>query len=255
MDTALSVVGAFISLLLLTIFAVSYLRAVRPHSRKMAKEQAELDRKTGTASETRVASTATGGEGRFERLTPYWPSILIVIVGVVAVYWGFQNTQIRPTDAGSWSWAHWLPLLIIWSTISVLIVFNKKALGEAATMLQTVLAIAMVGALVVLPLVHAIWDESSSSQQVTRSEVPLASSPQSEWQKLVIPAGGRSELIRRPAGMKVRMAGDNFLLHMVYWDGKECSFRQMPCPESPIGVYAKNEAMETNIVSYAFVPD
>lgn len=95
----------------------------------------------------------------------YGWSILFVIVGVVVVYWGFQNTQIRPADAGSWSWTHWLPLLIIWGTLSVLITLNKKALGEAVTVLQTVLAVTMVGALVVLPLVHAIWGESSSSQQ------------------------------------------------------------------------------------------
>ena len=125
MNETLAVVLAIIlSLLLLPFFVISYLRVAGPHSRKMAREQAEVDKKNNRAtSEAPVASTASGGR-RLERLTPYWPSILIVVVGAAAVYWGFQNTQIRPTDAGSWGQKSWLPLLIIWGIFIALVEVN-----------------------------------------------------------------------------------------------------------------------------------
>ncbi|MDP1707200.1 MAG: hypothetical protein Q8L30_01460 [bacterium] len=101
----------------------------------------------------------------------------------------------------------------------------------------------------------------SVPERATRSgpsepAIPLASMPQSEWPKLVIPAPGRSKLIPVPQGMHVKMVGGNkFRLYTVYQDGRECAFGDS-CPISPQkGVYAKNEAEETIIVSYAYVQD
>lgn len=89
-------------------------------------------------------------------------------------------------------------------------------------------------------------------------EIPLASSPQSSWPKLVMPANGESEAISAvPPYMHVVAKGDNFLLHTVYRDGRRCTFGQ-PCPgglDGPIEkVYATNKAPVTNIIIYAFEP-
>jgi hypothetical protein len=144
MDTALSVVSGLVSLLLLTIFVVIYLRlVVRPHSKKMAREQAELDRKTGTASGTSATATATNGGGRLERLTPYRTSILLALTGAAVFYWGLYTPGLRLSQVGDWSWDRWLWLLVFWGIITTLIALNAKALGTMAKTLQTTAMVAM----------------------------------------------------------------------------------------------------------------
>lgn len=94
-------------------------------------------------------------------------------------------------------------------------------------------------------------------QDAQMLSIPLASSAQASWTKLVIPAGvgGKSALIPVPPGMYIVMAGNKFLNHTVYRDGSECSFVGTPCPNGAVaGNYATNEATEANIVSYAFAP-
>lgn len=180
-------------------------------------------------------------------------SILLVIGGAVALYWGF-NTQMRPVDVGNWSYGKWLPLLIFWGFGAALIALNAKE--KTAVTLQKVLMWVMLALLIALPLWSWIATPSdSTSQQAAHSEIPLASSPQSSWPKLAIPANGKSERIPVPPGMRIVMAGNKFLLHNVYRDGNECSFNQS-CPDigAVAGNYATNEAQETNIVAYAFAP-
>jgi hypothetical protein len=251
-----TIVVVLVSIPLLAIFAISYLRAIGPHSKTMAKAQAQLDKKTGANSGVPqdVAKEKKEKIDKFKWIKSNITTVLVVIVGAVLVYWGFQNTHVRPADVGSWGFDKWLPLLILWGIIAALIVLNAES-GTAKT-LQLVLAGVMVALLVVFPLWHWIEKPSAGTSHATRSEVPLASSPQSTWPKLVIPAGGRSELIPVPQGMHVTMVGGNkFRLHTVYQDGSECAFGDS-CPISPQkGVYAKNEATDTNIVSYAYVQD
>ncbi|MCR4276083.1 MAG: hypothetical protein NUV90_01730 [Candidatus Parcubacteria bacterium] len=174
------------------------------------------------------------------------------MAGAVALYWGF-NTQMRPADVGSWSYDKWIPLLIIWGIGAALIALNAKE--KTAVTLQKVLTWVMLALLIALPVWFWIVTPSTNPQQATRSEVPLASSPQSSWPKLVIPANGKSERIPVPPGMRIVMAGNKFLLHNVYRNGNECSFNQS-CPDvgAVAGNYATNEAQETNIVAYAFAP-
>lgn len=92
-------------------------------------------------------------------------------------------------------------------------------------------------------------------QQQTTT-IPLASSPQSSWPKLVLAADGRSENIPIPPGMRIVMSGNGFVLHTMYTDGHECSFEESGvCPVGAYtGSYAKNKVSETNIVAYAFAP-
>lgn len=91
----------------------------------------------------------------------------------------------------------------------------------------------------------------------TQTNIPLASAPVTEWPKLTIPAGGRSERIQLPLGMHhITVIGNNYLLYSVYQDGHECwSFGQETCPDGAVTEYfVTNEVSEMNIVSYAFAP-
>ena len=246
---------ALVSLPLLAIFTVSYLRAVGPHSRKMAKEQADLDRKTVVASGTPAASTVAGGRKRLGRLTSHWPSILLVIVGAVLVYWGFQNTQIRPTDAGSWGWTNWLPLIIFWGIAATLVAINVNE--KTASILQKVLAGVMLALLVVFPLVHGIWGEKSPSQQAQYAYgalIPLTSLPQSVWPNLVLQPVEKSALKEIPRhGMRAKVLGNNVKVHVVYKDsGGECIVSEEKCKPGEIAFYVTNTSKEINIISYAF---
>lgn len=198
----------------------------------------------------------SGDSGWFAEYKQYLWSFLLVIVGGGFAIWGFV-TQVRPADVGSLGWQYWFPLLVIWGTLAALIALDKEALGTAGKALQTILAVGMAVVLVVLPI-WSWWVTPSptpqQAQQPTRVEVPLASSPQSEWPKLAIPVD-KSEFIQRPPGMKVRIAGYDFVPYVTYVDGSECPGRERQCPEGSTGVRVQNEALGKNIVAYAFVPD
>lgn len=101
--------------------------------------------------------------------------------------------------------------------------------------------------------------KSKQAESVVRSTpaaVPLANTAPAAWPKLVIPPGGKSEMISIPLGMYIVMDGKEFVLHTVYMDGRDCSFEESGvCPAGAYaGSYARNKASETNTVSYAFAP-
>jgi hypothetical protein len=83
--------------------------------------------------------------------------------------------------------------------------------------------------------------------------IPLASSPQSSWPKLVIQADGQS-YVPRPSGMHIVTAGLNYTSYAVYGDGHECSFKTS-CPEGSLGANIRNESTKVNVVSYAYASD
>lgn len=208
----------------------------------------ESDKTVTTETRTTPATTSSTPprKGVRERATEHLWSILIVIVGVLAVYWGFQNTQIRPADAGKLSWTHWLSLLIIWGTLYVLIALNRKALGDVAKALQTVLVLAMVGALVVLPLVHAIWGEKSPSQQVQQLARPV----------VTMPANGDSVHVDQKVGYILIFTGSGFEHHVVYTGGRDCIVGNTkdPCQEGPILYqYVRDTTGKPNSATYRFV--
>ena len=262
------VAGIFIAgvlVLAMMVLVVSYLRTSRPRSRKMTEAQMHLNRKTGIPHGNVASTQAATGEDKKSswwlkiRLGSDWLGILLGIGGVVVFYEGlYTSTMESPSFStlGSWSWHRWLPLFLLWGILAALVAIYGK--GWAKT-LQKVLVGTMlflfVGAPIIGSLVGIDYRSSLSPQYNLRSDIPLASAPQSSWSKLVIPAGGRSELVPVPPGMYIVMAGNGFINHTVYRDGHECSFSGTQCPDGAVaGNYATNETQETNIVSYAFAP-
>lgn len=88
--------------------------------------------------------------------------------------------------------------------------------------------------------------------------IPLADRPVHEWPTFTLPPGGKSVRILIPHGVALTANGHKFRLYTVYRDGRECftsSGDTQPCPDGPVVAgYIVNEAQETNIVSYAFLP-
>src|SRR5450756_333277 len=61
--------------------------------------------------------------------------------------------------------------------------------------------------------------QGESGQQYQQSAIPLASSPQSSWPKLIIPAGGKSErIVYMPDMQNIRLVilGNNYRVHNIY---------------------------------------
>ncbi len=208
-----------------------------------------------------------GGNGEQGWFTKYWWVILILIVlaGLGVWWWSTSSsappatpsassapgTGWSPTPSGVWEFTknYWF-----WTIIGLAFLFFvfggiAKPWAKAVQGMVSIVAVTLVGAMIV----HGIWGESSSSPKISRSEIPLASSPQSEWPKLVIPSGGKSQFVPRPSGMKISMAGKNFEGFNVF-ESSECSFLKT-CPEGSLGAYARNLSEKENIISYAYVPD
>ena len=88
-------------------------------------------------------------------------SILILVVGVVAVYWGFQNTQMRTGGCGELELGSLAPASLHLGLRYALIALNAKALGTAvASTLHFVLAGVMLLLFVVLPFIGWVNEDS-----------------------------------------------------------------------------------------------
>ncbi len=263
MDIFLGLVA--LAFVLLTSGMVGFLfKSGNAHSEKMAHEQDQLDRKNGAIDKNRAGAVDTMApampplpekKGWFAK---HWLSILIAIVGMVLMIWGF-NIQTQPEDVGSLSRKYWLPLFVIWGVGAALIALNAETLKKSAGVLQWVLFGAVFMLFIGLPVIGWFGGSGEKTKVVapiSQQVVPLASLPESDWPKLVIPAGGKSEIISRPSGMGVKLKGYQFLDYSVYPDGTECSMQLSgSCPQGSYGVYVKNQTSRTNVVSYAFVPD
>ena len=186
--------------------------------------------------------------------------ILLFVAGAAIVYWGLYAPLIespRFVDVGSWSWLHWLPLLLLWGIMIVLINLyteNERTKKTLQEVLAGVVFMLFVGASII-GYFSGTGEVSDNSLYGPHSEIPLASAPRSSWPKLTMPAGGVSPRIAVPPNMHVVMIGNEFLLHNVYQDGHECTFGE-PCINGPLAaVYATNEATRTNVISYAYAPN
>lgn len=147
-----------------------------------------------------------------------------------------------------------------------IVIESQKIFGVVAKILNWI-AIPLAVITVVVVTIWSISDYRNeeavkvTSQQPPSArvgqEIPLASSPQSSWPKLVIPAGEKkSERVTVPPSMRTTMIGDKFRLLIIYQSGRECVIPDQTCPAEPqAAVHALNDSRETNIVSYAFVPD
>lgn len=204
-----------------------------------------------------------------------WPSFLIATVGLMFIYWGFQNTQIGLADAGSWGRNHWVPLLTFWGVGATLIALNAEMLKKATRTLQWVLAGMMFMFFIGFPILGWFGESKTPAGQkqsaavvqperamhsvstpATSAAVPLATAPKSQWLKLTIEPRGRGD-IQLPSGMHhFVVTGDKYRVHTVYADGRDCdTFGKETCPDGAVvEYYVSNDATEKNTILYAFVP-
>ncbi|HCR52514.1 TPA: hypothetical protein DIV48_02590 [Candidatus Kaiserbacteria bacterium] len=95
-----------------------------------------------------------------------------------------------------------------------------------------------------------------SQNSGVRPEIPLAGSPRASG-TLVIPAGGKSDLIPPLEGKYPEFTGfGKFLTHNVRLDGTECAFGEAGCVNGPRlkGYYISNESGATITVTFEFKP-
>ncbi|MDE2173300.1 MAG: hypothetical protein KGJ31_01715 [Patescibacteria group bacterium] len=257
MGKILWIIGTALLLLFLFATGIVAVRMAKPHSRKMYGKQKRLNKKTempGAVIEDQTG--ARWGEKSFEWLKTKLGSNLLTILllaGIAAIiYWGLYAPVVGSPSmsaVGSWGRDHWLPILILYAVFAALVAMYAKK--EWAGTLQRVLA-GIVFMLFVGASIIGSFVGSGNSPGNTRSNIPLASAPQSSWPKLVMAAAGESARIAVPLKMHVVMVGSNFLLHNVYQDGHECAFGESCADGSLASVYATNKADETNVISYAF---
>lgn len=217
-----------------------------PHAKKVAKKQSHINAKNGTAP---GAPAATPPKEVVSKISEYAGTILIALGGIVLIYWVESAGALA---LGSWGRAHWLAMFI--ACVVAILLIRNHADGDTKKNLLAMVSVVAVLFLVGLPLYSTYKDSShENAERATRSEptIPLASSPQATWPKLVI-QGEKSEIVPRPPGMRINMAGYNFHHVAVYPDGSECIVAERECPEGSYGSYARNDAGRPNIVSYAY---
>ena len=147
MSTILWVAVAISSVVLLAIVVLWYFVATKSRSKKMAREQAQLDKKTGVDGAyvaTPSASKTEDEEGRSRKYRKYW-TIVFVLAWLGVVGWGFFISAEAPAlaDVGKWIWSRWLWVIIVWVLFAAVVALNAEALGKAAKVLQWVLATAV----------------------------------------------------------------------------------------------------------------
>ncbi len=184
-------------------------------------------------------------------------SILVVALVVGGGLWWYLSSSSGRTSPSlatvrDWVWSYWLWVIAVGIVAYVATSFIPKVGGT----IKYIVAVGAVSLFTVIPLVAWIASPSTAGPQAhtMRNTIPLASLPRTEWPKLVIPAGGRSETVSRPSGMRIRMSGANFEHYMVFADGSICPSAQ-PCTTGSIGSFAQNESGATNTIIYAYEPD
>ncbi|MFA6415110.1 MAG: hypothetical protein WC217_02535 [Candidatus Paceibacterota bacterium] len=171
----IAVAFVFVSLfIVLPFLIVWYIRVSRPHSRNMAKEQAQLDKKTGTTADAPVRTKKGKNliEGLREKLGSRIWTILVVLVAAAVFYWGLYKTGgqgLRLSQVGDWSWNHWLSLPIFCALVFVLIKMHKDALGAMAGTLESVLVGAVFLMFIGAPV--GIWVKDLFTPQVICKDV------------------------------------------------------------------------------------
>ena len=224
------------------IFA-GLLRLRNPHSRKMAHEQDQLDKKTKTKTGEAPASASSGSSAG--KLDPFEllrsnPAIVLMIAVVAFLSWYFfPSGWESPSLAKVMEWknAYWLPIFVASAVFYALAAYTGKAAETVRGFLIAVLAMLFVG------FPAWVW-------------IFTPAAPQEEAMLLQIPGGGKSKYVPVPRGMRVVMSGEDFRFHCVYADGHEESFaegeRSCSSGNMPF-VYATNlRTGQANMVSYSF---
>lgn len=171
MNGILWIVGVIVFVLLLPVFAIWYIRVSKPHSKKMANEQAQLDRKTGATGDA-VASTSANGKGLIQELkkklkgefsSRIW-TILLVVIGAAVFFWGLYTPGLRLWQVGDWSWDHWISLPAFCGIVFALIKMHKDALGTMAKPFESTLGLVVFSLFIGIPAV--IWVRDAFLPQV-----------------------------------------------------------------------------------------
>lgn len=169
----------FLLLVVVAIFLFGFIlivaRIARPHSKKMARGQAQLNRKRGATAPAAAAGTAgvspvtpsTLGERASEWFMKYLWSILIVIALVGLVLWGLWGTLGTPSQSLQspslktvWEWTknywHWILIasVIAWGFLSF--VQKKKENEVFAKSLKSMLVLVLVTLFVVFPSIVTV---------------------------------------------------------------------------------------------------
>jgi len=241
-------------------------------SKRIEKEQARLNKKTGTINkDTSPASSPNKKEKEKSEDWLNWFkknlwTTLFIIVGIVIFLYGIISSWKIPdlASVGRWSWSHWFWILIFCGIAYALIRVNdaKSSKTTATETLKTLLIGAMLILFIGFPIIgwfigignHPKPRVATVSRQT--NSIPLASAPVAEWPKLVIPPKGSLELPRSPSKMHIIVHGRNANLHTVYTNGHECVIPVESDGSNPDGPVAKeyvtNEMSEENVISYAF---
>lgn len=115
-------------------------------------------------------ATVPGGNGDWWRKGGL--KLLILAIGVGALLWSISASTLRFSQMGSWSWDHWLQILIVWITLGTLVWMNREGLGSAAGTLQSLFALSAFVMFICVPVVnwvqssYASWDKEHSVTQV-----------------------------------------------------------------------------------------
>lgn len=188
--------------------------------------------------------------------------VLLMIVLAALVTWGLYRTHNTLSEilkapsvgtVGGFVSQYWLWILIALLAGYVVVISPLVPDGYKK---GAQFVIAGVIGLFVVSLIWYFIEAQSTTRAYTpvrESSVPLASSPQSTWPVLIIPAKGRSIQIPVPVGKRVTFAGYDFLAHTQYANGQDCSGGN--CPDGQVtSVYAENLRNADNTIQYAYTP-
>ena len=187
-------------------------------------------------------------------------TVLFIISGITIFFWKLYTPGLQSSQVGSWSWNRWPWILVLWGIGYGLIAFNAKTLGKATGTLQNILTTVAISLLVL-----GLFTSQCSGPrmvppppQANTTTIPLAYESRLSWQ-LILPPGGKSELIRVSPDMRLTVNGRGADLHTVYEDGHESVIPVESNGSNPagkkVGSYVTNRLQKTNVVYCSITPN
>ena len=188
-------------------------------------------------------------------------TILFAVAAAIVLFFGVFGSALKTpsfSEVGGLGHAKWLWILILWGLGYGLIAFNTK--GTAAKTLQNILTTVAISLLVL-----GLFTSQCSGPrmvppppQANTTTIPLAYESRLSWQ-LILPPGGKSELIRVSPDMRLTVNGRGADLHTVYEDGHESVIPVESNGSNPagkkVGSYVTNRLQKTNVVYCSITPN
>lgn len=262
----------FMSVIALILFLlVGYIvviRVAKPHSKRMGRNGAQPG--APAVGARAPAASAAAPKGRFGWIAEYLWTILLVVVGLVVFFQGIYSSEWKTPSfsaVGSWSWGHWLQLLVLWGIGSALLALNKEKLGAAVSALQSLFTGIAVMAFLVCPVIG--WFEGSSSAPKPQTvKKPVVECSKVHHCVLHEQDDGSTERVSVPKGKALCLDGsswdnrDKLGLRSTYQGGAEvahtCSKGQVisgTCREPNLDSFRFVPKGEVRIPRYWFVPE